>query len=119
MKTTAQRIAHYNDRMLSSLLDPTLSAIQAMAVANFAAYANDFVPKQQQLRAILDDAGISTTKYALYEAFHGEIYHISKVASGDSAVVMASAMVVKYTTFGGVAATLKKIAFDIYTITVP
>jgi len=119
MKTTAQRIAHYNARNLSSLIDPTLSAIQAMAVANFAAYANDFVPKQQQLRAILDALGISTTKYALYEAFHGEIYHIAKVASGASAVTMASAMVVKYTTFGGAVATLKKIALDIYSITVP
>jgi hypothetical protein len=42
MKTDAQRIAHYNARMLSSLVDPTLSAVNTMAVENFSAYATDF-----------------------------------------------------------------------------
>ena len=119
MRTDTQRIAAYNARMLSSLIDPTLSAVQTMAVQNFAAYATDFYPKQQQLRAILDSSGIATTKYFLYEAFNGEMYHLSKVSSGTSAVAMASAFVVKYTTFGGVANTLKSIALTLYSIVVP
>jgi hypothetical protein len=119
MRTDAQRIAAYNARMLSSLVDPTLSAVQTMAVANFGAYATDFYAKQQQLRTILDTAGISTNAYFGYEAFHGEIYHLSKVASGPSAVTMATALVAKYTSMFLVAVTLKAICLDIYTITVP
>jgi hypothetical protein len=105
--------------MLSTLVDPTLSAINAMAVANFAAYATDFVPLQQHLRAILNAAGIVTTKYAAYEAFNGEMYHLSLVSDGTSAVAMATVLVTKYTTFGCVAATLKTIALDVYNIVVP
>jgi len=119
MKTDAQRIAAYNARMLSTLVDPTLSAVNTMAVENFGAYATDFYPKQQQLRAILDATGISTPAYFAYEAFHGEMYHLSKVASGTSAVVMASALVAKYVSMFLVAATLKEIALTIYSITVP
>jgi len=119
MKTDAQRIAAYNARMLSSLIDPTLSAVVTMATANFGAYASDFYPKQQQLRGILDAAGIPTPQYFGYEAFNGEMYHISKVASGASAVTMATALIAKYVAMFLVEATLKQICLDIYTITVP
>lgn len=119
MKTDAQRIAAYNARMLSTLVDPALTAVNTMAVANFAAYATDFYPKQMQLRALLDSYGISGLLYAQYEAFHGELYHISKVYSGASAVAAASALVVKYTAYFLVAANLKEIALDIYSIVVP
>jgi len=119
MRTDAQRIAAYNARMLSSLLDPTLSAVNAMAVANFGAYATNWYPKQQVLRGILDAAGIATSQYFGYEAFAGEIFHVSLVSSGASAVVMATALVAKYVSSFLVAATLKKICLDCFTITVP
>jgi hypothetical protein len=47
------------------------------------------------------------------------MYHVSKVSSGASAVTMATALVAKYVSMFLVAATLKKICLDIYTITVP
>lgn len=119
MKTDAQRIAHYNARMLSSLIDPTLSAMQTAAVGNFAAYTTDFYPKQQQLRTLLDGWGISTPVYFHYEAFNNEMYHISKVASGPSAVLMATALVAKYVSMFLVAANLKEICLTVYSITVP
>lgn len=119
MRTDAQRIASYNARMLSSLVDPTISAKQTLAVANFGAYATDFYPKQQQLRALLNGWGIATPQYFAYEAFNGEMYHLSKVASGPSAVVMATALVAKYVSAFLVAVNLKAICLDIYSITVP
>jgi hypothetical protein len=120
MKTDAQRIAAYNARMLSTLVDPTLSAVNTMAVANFSAYATDWYPKQQVLRGILDAAGIATPQYFAYEAFAGEVYHVSKVAGhGTSAVLMATALIAKYVAMFLVAATLKKICLDCFTITVP
>jgi hypothetical protein len=119
MRTDAQRIAAFNARMLSSLVDPTYSAVQTMAVANFAAYATDFYLKQQQLRTLLNGWGIATSQYFAYEAFHGEIYHLAKVASGPSAVLMATALVAKYVSMFLVAANLKAICLDIYSITVP
>jgi hypothetical protein len=120
MKTDAQRIAHYNARMLSSLIDPTISQIQALAVANFGAYASAFYLKQQALRALLNGWGIATPLYFQYEAFNGEMYHVFRVAgSSPSAVVMATALVAKYVSFFLVAANLKEIALTVWGITVP
>jgi hypothetical protein len=119
MRTDAQRIAAYNARMLSSLVDPSIAAKQSLAVANFGAYATNWYPKQQTLRGILDAAGIATPQYFGYEAFAGEMYHVSKVSSGASAVIMGSALVAKYVAMFLVAATLKKIALDCFTITIP
>jgi hypothetical protein len=121
MKTDAQRIARYNARMQSSLIDPTLSQINTLAKANFAAYENDFYPKQLQLRALLDGYGIPTVDYVTYEAYNGELYHLSKVASGDSAIAMGSIIELKYQTWLGIgaAANLKEIAVSIYGIVIP
>ena len=119
MKTDAQRIAAFNARMLSSLIDPTLSAVATMAVANYAAHATDFYPKQQALRAILDAAGIATSQYFGYEAYNNELYHISKVASGASAILMATAMHAKYVSYFYATATLKAIALTVYSIVIP
>jgi hypothetical protein len=119
MKTDSQRIAAYNAKMLSTLIDPTLSAVNTMAVANFGAYATAFYPKQQQLRVILNEAGIATPQYFAYEAFNGEMFHLSRVASGASAVLMATALVAKYVSMFYTAAVLKEIALAIYSITVP
>lgn len=121
MKTDAQRIARYNARMQSSLIDPTLSQINTLAKANFATYENDFYPKQLQLRVLLDGYGIPTTTYAAFEAYNGELYHLSKVASGASAIVMASAIELKYQTWLGVgeAVHLKEVASVIYGIIIP
>lgn len=121
MKTDAQRIARYNARMQSSLIDPSLSQINTLAKANFATYENDFYPLQVQLRVLLDGYGIPTTDYAAYEAYHGELYHLNKVAAGASAIVMATILVTKYTTWlgPGAAVNLKEIASVIYGIIVP
>ena len=63
MRTTAQRIAAYNARALSSLWDPVLSAVSSLAQANYAAYVNVFVPNQVALRAILNDEGVQAVSY--------------------------------------------------------
>ena len=119
MRTDAQRIAAFSARMLSSLIDPTLSAVATMAIANYAAYATDFYPKQQATRAILDAAGIATSQYFGYEAYSNELYHVTKVASGASAIIMATALHAKYVSYFLATATLKAIALTVYTIVIP
>lgn len=119
MKTADERITHYNNRMQSSQIDPVLAAVSDSAKANFAAYANEFVPLQEQLRNLLDAAGIPTTGYFKYEAFNGEMYHLWLTSAGDSAVATASALVAKYIAFGAVEQTLIDIAANLYNIVVP
>ena len=123
MRTAEQRIAKYNARMVSSLIDPARAATTAAAQTNYAGYATEFVPKQQQLRQILDALGVDTAQYVFYEAYNGELYHVWKTSSGASAVIAATAIEGRWAHAArlgaGAAATLKAIANDIYNIIIP
>lgn len=118
MRTAAQRIAHYNARMQSTLIDPVLTAVNAAAVANFTAYAIDFVPKQSQMRTVLDNDGITGAIRLLYEAYNGEIYGLTKRYAGTALDAMAQALHDKYEYLGAASATLISIALNVYGITV-
>jgi len=120
MRTTAQRIAAYNARMLSTLVDPVLSAVSAIQQANFAAYVNEFVPKQVALRVILNDEGVQVIDYAAYEAFHGELYRLFKSFAGPALQAAFCILVAKWadTAHLGLAAQpiLERVGADIYTL---
>lgn len=120
MKTTAQRIDAYNRRMLSSLVDPVLSAVQATQSANFAAYADDFVPQQQALRAVLNDEGIGVYQIAAYEAFHGEVYAASKKLAGPALQTEFCVLVAKWADIAHLGAlaqpVLERIGADLYAL---
>jgi len=123
MKTDSQRKLAFEARMLSTLLDPTLAAVNAKAITNFNTYVDDYYPKQLQLRAILDSAGLSTFLYAGFEAYFGELYHLSKVTSGPGLVTNAVALIVKWGSAAklgtGNLSVLKSIALDIFNIIYP
>jgi hypothetical protein len=123
MRTAEQRTAKYNARMVSSLLDPVRTAVTAEAQANFAAYATTFVPLQMKLRVELNTAGINPARFGPYEAYNGELYHLTKVCSGASLIAAAGALVGRYAHASrlgvGSAALLKSIALAIYSIVIP
>ena len=120
MRTTAQRIAKYNARMMSSLVDPTLTAVQSIQQANFAAYADDFVPKQEALRVILSDEEVSVIDFASYEAFNGEVYSASKKYTGPALQAEFCILVEKWADAAHLGATaqtiLERIGADIYSL---
>lgn len=120
MKTTAQRLAHYQARMVSSLIDPVLSAVNAAAITNFAAYLNIFVPNQFALRAILNDEDIPIIQIAAYEAFHGELYGLSRRFAGPTLQTAFCTLVAKWSDTAHLGATaetiLERIGADIYTL---
>jgi len=120
MRTTAQRIDAYNARMLTSIIDPVLSAMAALAGVNYAAYVTVFVPKQEALRVILNDEGVPLVDFGPYEAFHGELYHLSVVSAGPTLQAAFCILVAKWADtahLGPAAQTiLERIGADIYTL---
>ena len=91
MRTDAQRIAKYNARVLSSLIDPTLSAMFTQQKANYASHASAFYIKQQALRVIINAQAIPPWAVLGIEAFNGEMYKYSKQYAGamlDSRALM-------------------------------
>lgn len=119
MRSAEQRIASYNARMQSSQIDPTLSAVQSLAQANFAAYVVEFYPYQVQLRAILNGLGVDPAVFAGYEAFNGQAYRIYKTTAGDSAIAAAKSLVALWKARGLTEAKLKLIFEQIYSIVIP
>jgi hypothetical protein len=123
MKPASTRIAHYNNRMLSTSLDPTISAVATSVAANYKTFADDYVIKQGGLHAILDPAGVPLVAFAAYNAFNGRMYHFSKITAGPALIAIASGLVSQYSSAArlgtGAATTLKKICLDLYQITVP
>lgn len=120
MRTTAQRIAAFEARMLTSIIDPVLSAVAALATTNYAAYVNDFVPKQVALRVILNDEGVPVIDFGPYEAFHGELYSLNSKFAGPTLQAAFCILVAKWadTAHLGAAAQpiLERIGADIYTL---
>jgi hypothetical protein len=120
VRTTAQRIAKFNARMLSSLIDPVLSAVQSLASANYTTYVNAFVPKQVALRAVLNDEGVSVIQVAAYEAFHGELYHLTTQFAGPALQAAFCILVTKWSDAAhlgaGAETVLIRIGADLYAL---
>lgn len=119
MVSAAIRIAHYNNRMSSSLLDPVFTAVADMAKAHYLVHAIDITQRQIDTVAILDTDGILGAFRFLYLAYSNQLYHLCKVYSGTPLVSEATTLCTKYTAQFLAAATLKKIAHDVYAITIP
>jgi hypothetical protein len=119
MRSDVQRIANYEARMQSTLVDPTVTAIRDLAVANYQAYIVEFYPFQVQLRTILLDESVKSFLFGLYEAMTGQFYHLYKVALGNPGVADFTAMQVKWTARGTDATISKRIALDLFGVTIP
>jgi hypothetical protein len=123
MTPITTRIAHYNNRMLSTSIDPTIATAAALAIAHYKSFMDDFYVKQNGLHAILDPAGVPLVTFAAYQAFNGRMYHFSKVTAGAALTAIAVGLVAEWSLANrlgaGSVATLKKICLDLYQITVP
>jgi hypothetical protein len=118
MRTAAQRIDAYNNRMTSSQIDPTLSAKNTAQKANFAAYASDFVPKITSVHAALAAAGVLPAEYFNYDGFAMEVYHIAQRFTGATAVAACQDLIIKWLLYGCTAPNLKSICM-VFSIVVP
>jgi len=119
MRSDVQRIANYEARMQSTLIDPVNTAVNQLAVANYTAYITEYYPYQVQLRTILLDEGVKSFLYAMYEAMTSQYYHLWKVAMGNPLVADFTAIQVKWTARGTDATISKRIALDLFGVTIP
>lgn len=119
MRTAAQRIAKYEARMVSTLLDPVLSAVNVQQKANFGIYATEWVPLQEAVHTYLTGQPIYPSEYFNYNAFAGEIYHVSKRFAGQAAINAGSDLVLKYLTMGCTGVHLRAIAANVFNIIIP
>jgi len=110
MKSAATRIAHYNNRMLSSLVDPSLAAVNVAAKANYAEHTIAYVAFQEAAHNYLDGQGCLPAEYFNYNAFMGEIWHVDQHFSGAAAVAAGGDLVIKFVGCGCTGVRLRAIA---------
>ena len=119
MRSVAQRTAAYNARMQSSQIDPTLTAMNALQCANYAAYVADWYPLQQTLRGWLDAQGFSGSVAFQYEALAGECYSVYRNFSGPAAVAEGVILKAKYVALGLVALDISAMQLAVFGWIVP
>jgi hypothetical protein len=104
--------------MQSTQIDPVLSAVSAVAQANFAGYIGEFYPFQMSLRDWMDADGIHGTLAFQYEAFSGECYSAWRRFKGQSLDDQVTVLVDKYESLGLTRAKLIAIALAVWGVTV-
>jgi len=119
MRTSAQRIQAFKNRMQSTLIDPVLTAMQAQQAENHAAHVMFFYPRQVALRDLLNAEGLTPTAFFKYEAYNGELYSLVRRASGPAAIAEKEILVAKYTSLGCDATLLQAIALTVWEIPAP
>lgn len=119
MRSEAQRVAAYDAKMQSSTIDPSLTAMNALQMANHAAHVAIFYPKQMILRDLMNGWGISGPVAFQYEAFNAECYAISRRFAGPAAVFQCGTLVVSYTARGLNGVNLREVALDVWSWIVP
>lgn len=119
MRSAAQRIAAYEARMQSSQVDPVLTAMNALQMANYAAYVADWYPLQVTLRGWLDAQGFSGSVAFQYEALAGECYSVYRRFSGPAAVAEGVILKTKYLALGLVALDMSAMMLAVFGWIIP
>lgn len=117
----AERIAHYNNRMVSSQIDPVLAAVNVTAMANYAAHAIEWTALLAAVHNHLAANGVNPASWFLYDGFAGEMYHlVNKTGvTGAAAIAAANDFCVKWEALGGGLARLKAICAAVFSVVVP
>ena len=118
MRSAAQRIAAYDARMVSSLIDPVLTAVEEQQKANFASYVADYYPYQVALRGWLDTQAFGGTTVFVYESFNNELYSAHRRFSGLAEVGMFTVLVDKYEDLGLIRADCIAVCLNVYGVIV-
>lgn len=119
MRSAAQRQAAYDARMLSSQIDPSLTAMFEQQKANYAGHVAEAYPLQVALRGVLDGLGIGGQAALIYEAYSAELYGLGRKFTGPAAVAAALPLSRKYTELGATPATICAIGTTVHGVTLP
>lgn len=119
MRSAIQRRRAFDSRMQSSLIDPSLTAVNARQMTAHAAHVLAWYPKQTVLRDILNTRAITGPDAFQFESFAAELYRVSRRFAGPARVAAAGLLVDKYLALGLAVDPLTDIAEALYGVDVP
>lgn len=118
MRTDAQRIAAYISKTTPTTVGLKVAAQLAGMKTGFTAMANSLAPIEQQVQGILNGLTVPIVRYAGYYNWTREVWAAqTRGLDGPSLVDRCEVIKVKYIANGYADSTLKKIAADVFNIT--
>jgi len=112
-------IAKYQAKYGTSAMSAARVATAALATAGYTAHAIAWAPYEASTREVLNAQGISVAHGFGYFAFSQQLYGASRTWSGETLILEAANLVVKYTAWGLSPSVLAFIRSQVYTIPAP
>lgn len=120
MRSDADRIAKYIAKYVPTTVGLKVAERLTGMKSGYTGWTAFIVPYEQQIQGILDLNGTCIIEYPFYYAFGREIAAASRLGiSGPALLAIATNLYAKYVSFGYTALVLKKIALDVFNITIP
>lgn len=119
MRSSSQRTDQYNAKIDPTRYETVMTAVIPLAKGNFSDYANAWVPKQAEVQAVLDAAGVSKGLYGMYYAFSMQVWHAVQTSSGEALAVQVAGFEWTWQAKGLAQAVLDAIRVTVFTVPLP
>jgi len=120
MADPARRIENWVAKVTPERTSGTVAARIATMGPNFAAAANELLQMEQQVRQVLNGAGVPTIQYPFYLNFGRELWsRIRRGMAGESLALEAATLITKWTSQGLTQAVLQAIRTDVFNVSAP
>lgn len=118
MRTDEQRITKYLAKTDPATMSLKVGAMLELMRARYASAAQHFVPIELATKGIIDEEGAKTHQYPFYLAFARQLAaRTYRSVSGDALLAEAQAIKDHWEARGFTDATLKRIALDVFNLT--
>lgn len=120
-KPAPERIAKYNSKYDPDVVKLRFTAVETAAKAGFAGTCTDLVLMEIAVQTVLNTDDIPQLARPLYYNFGRETWALIRQGVADPALTshVVDVFFPKYVAMGGLPATLKAIALNVFSITIP
>jgi hypothetical protein len=117
MRTDKQRIAKYNAKTDPVIVRRKVAAQLPTMMAAYAAYANEIVPVEEAVSAVLVQEQVAPPVRIFYHAFAKQVWKCTKKCTRASLVICAQSRKDKWLALGLDDRVLRRLAKDVFGIT--
>jgi len=117
MRTDKQRIAKYKAKTDPVIVRRKVTAQLPTMMAGYAAHANEIVPVEEAVSAVLVQEQVAPPVRILYHAFAKQVWKCKKKYSGAALVLMAQSKRDQWLGRGLDDRVLRRLALDVFGIT--
>ncbi|HUW10555.1 MAG TPA: hypothetical protein VM537_12560 [Anaerolineae bacterium] len=120
MGDPAKRIDNWVAKVTPERTSSTVAARISEMAPNFAGTANELLQMEQQVRQVLNAAGVPTITYPFYLNFGRELWSLNrKGIAGESLALEAATLIAKWVAQGLTQSVLQGIRTNVFNVSAP